>query len=412
MKNFYILDEHISSQMNGIGTFLRELLFCLKKPQHNICIISFNADTKEFGITEEQGIKKMLFPVFKTGNFMSHPNIVDKFFRLYIKDSPNNIFFLNHSPCRDLIKSLKKAFPLSKIVFTIHDFGWTNPLMGNLKEFKHLIKNKSSYIDQPKKTTENFIINYYEEEKEMYQLADRTICLSHDSFSVLRSVYKLNKSKISFIPNGMQQPKIGLKEKNAKEIRKSLNIRNDEKIIIAIGRPTKQKGVFELIGAMRLVLKAYQNVRLVIIGDANEQSFRELIQSASSLSLSITFTGLLDRESICKWLSIADIGVVPSYYEQFGFVGVEMMMHGLPIIASDGLGVRNMFQDNVNAKIAKIGNRKRSIEYKNNLAKAVLELLNSPDLCSNLSAIARKIYEEKYHIRHMKQKYKELICSL
>lgn len=410
-KNIYILDEHISSQKNGIGTYLCELLYCLSSPEYNIFLIIFNADTEEFNIVEEKDIKQLLFPVLK-GHFLHHVQVIDKFLRLYINDDSTNIFFLNHSPCRDLIKSLKKAFPLSKIVFTIHDFGWTYPLIGNLKEFKHLIKNKSSYIDQPKKTTENFIINYYEEEKEMYQLADRTICLSHDSFSVLRSVYKLNKSKISFIPNGMQQPKIGLKQINVEKVKNALNVRKEEKIIITIGRPTKQKGVFELIEAMRLVLKTYQNIRLIIIGDANEQSFRELIQSASSMSLSITFTGLLDRESICKWLSIADIGVVPSYYEQFGFVGVEMMMHGLPIIASDGLGVRNMFKDNVNAKIAKIGNRKRPIEYKNNLAKAVLELLNSPDLRSNLSAIAKKIYEEKYHIRHMKQKYKELIRSL
>ena len=313
--------------------------------------------------------------------------------------------------------------------YFIPDIGFFHGQMGvalTMSEYSRHVNNEiyfdvASYLldnimekinDQPKKTTENFIINYYEEEKEMYQLADRTICLSHDSFSVLRSVYKLNKSKISFIPNGMQQPKIGLKQINVEEVKNALNVRKEEKIIITIGRPTKQKGVFELIEAMRLVLKTYQNVRLVIIGDANEQSFRELIQSASSLSLSITFTGLSDRESICKWLSIADIGVVPSYYEQFGFIGVEMMMYGLPIIASDGLGVRNMFQDNVNAKIAKIGNRKRPIEYQNNLANAILELLNSPDLCSNLSATARKIYEEKYHIRHMKQKYKELIRSL
>ena len=164
---------------------------------------------------------------------------------------------------------------------------------------------------------------------------------------------------------------------------------------------------------MKMVLKeTNQNVRLVIIGDANEQSFRELINAASPLATSVSFTGLLDRESIYKWISIADLGIIPSYYEQFGFVGVEMMMYGLPIVASDGLGVRNMFQDGVNAKIAKIGNRQHPEEYQNNLANTILALLNSPDTCKVLGSNARKRYEEKYHTRFMKQKYNELIESL
>ncbi len=409
MRNIYIFDEYTSSRKNGIGTYLQQLLCCLDTSDYNICLIVFNANTEEFSIVKEKNISKMLFPPLK-GHFLSQVKVIDKFLRLYIKDNPENIFFLNHSPCRDLIKSLRNIFPLSKIVFTIHDFGWTNPLMGNLKEFRNLAGNKSSYTD--KNTKENFIINYYEEEKEMYQLADRTICLSQDSYDILRSVYRLDKDKISLIPNGLKKPGIVIKERNSEEVGNSINIKHNEKILIPIGRPTRQKGIFDLIEAMKLILKIKQNVRLVIIGDANEQSFRELINATSPLASSITLTGLLDRKSIYKWISIADLGIIPSYYEQFGFVGVEMMMLGLPIVASDGLGLRNMFQDNVNARIARIGNRKQKMEYRNNLANAVLELLDSPDLCDSLSFHSKKIYEEKYHIRYMKQKYKELIQSL
>lgn len=410
-KNIYIFDEYISSSKNGIGTYFQELLYCLKSSEYNICLIIFNADTEEFNIVEEKETKKLFFPVLKD-HFLHHVQVIDKFLRLYIKDDSGNIFFLNHSPCWDLIKSLKKIFPLSKIVFTIHDFGWTAPFMGDLIEFKKLIKDKLSHADETKEKIENPMFTYYEEEKRIYELADRTVCLSQDSYTILRSVYKLNKNKISFIPNGLQKPKIVLKQKNVEEIRNSLNIKNNEKILIAIGRPTKQKGIFVLIEAMKLILKTNQNIKLVIIGDANEQLFRELIQAASPLAPFVTFTGLLDRDSTYNWLSIADIGVISSYYEQCSFVGIEMMMYGLPIIASDGLGVRNMFQDNVNATIARIGNRKHPEEYRNNLANAIIELLNSPDLCKNLSINARKTYEERYHIRHMKQKYNELIRSL
>lgn len=411
MKNIYLFDEYISSLKNGIGTYLRELLYCLQSPEYNINLIIFNASTKEFKVVEKDHYKAMLFPPLE-GHFLKHVQVVDKLLRLYIKDDSNNIFFVNHSPCKGLLESLKKNFPYSKVVFTIHDFGWTSPLMGNLKELKYLLKSHSPYIEEMKKTEENFVVSYFIEEKEMYQLADKVICLSQDSYTILRLTYGLNEDKISLIPNGLQESKQIRKSKNVDELRISLNIRGDEKILVTIGRPTRQKGIFDLIEAMKLVLKIHQNVRLVIIGDANEQSFRQLIKIASALAPSVTFTGLLDRSQIYRWLSVADIGVIPSYYEQFGFAGVEMMMHGLSIVASDGVGVRNMFKDKDNAKIAKIGNRKRPKEYQRNLANAIVELLNSPDICHDLSVVAREMYEEKYHIRYMKQKYNELIHSL
>lgn len=410
MKNIYIFDEYISSQKNGIGTYLQELLHCFKSSGHSICLIIFNADTEEFSIVEEKETKKLLFPVMK-GHFLHHVQVMDKFLRLYIEDDPNNIFFLNHSPCGDLMESLKKIFPLSKIIFTIHDFGWTAPLMGNLKEYSRLVKNKSFYTNESKKVKGDFS-NCYEEEKRMYGFADRIICLSPDSYAVLRSVYKLNKKKISFIPNGLRESSIVSKRKNLEEIRISLNIRNDEKILLVIGRPTKQKGIFVLMKAMKLILKTNRNVRLVIIGDANEQSFRELIQAKSSYALSIIFTGLLDKDNIYKWLSVADIGVIPSYFEQCSFVGIEMMMFGLPIVASNGIGVRNMFQDNINGLVAKIGNENQPREYVRNLAKAIVRLLDSPDLCNRLSREARKTYEDRYSIHHMKENYRSLIESL
>lgn len=410
MKNIYIFDEYISSQKNGIGTYLRELLHCFKSSGHSICLIIFNADTEEFSIVEEKETKKLLFPVMK-GHFLHHVQVMDKFLRLYIEDDPNNIFFLNHSPCGDLMESLKKTFPLSKIIFTIHDFGWTAPLMGNLKEYKQLTKNKSSSTDQSRNAKRDFS-NCYEEEKRMYGFADRIICLSPDSYAVLRSVYKLNKKKISFIPNGLRESSIVSKRKNSEEIRNSLNIRNDEKILVVIGRPTKQKGIFALMEAMKLILKTNRNVRLVIIGDANEQSLRELIQAKSSCTLSITFTGLLDKDNIYEWLSVADIGVIPSYYEQCSFVGIEMMMFGLPIVTSNGVGIRNMFQNEINGLVAKIGNRNKPEEYSRNLAEAITKLLDSQDLCNRLSAGALKTYEDRYSIHHMKENYRALIESL
>jgi glycosyltransferase involved in cell wall biosynthesis len=71
-----------------------------------------------------------------------------------------------------------------------------------------------------------------------------------------------------------------------------------------------------------------------------------------------------------------------------------------------------MFIDGVNARIAKIGNRKREKEYQNNLSAAIIELLQSPELRIKLSSKARKMYESKYSIKQMRDGYKQLIEKL
>lgn len=409
MKNIFIIDEYISSQKNGIGTFLGEFLFCFKNSEYKINLISFNAEVNEFCITEENEIKKYLFPVFKYGHFLDHFKIIEKFFRLYIPDSPNNVFFLNHSPCANFIQSLKETHTKSSIIFTIHDFGWTRLLSGNLDEYKKAIKshqgNKKDDIPE---------LTVYHREKRIYELADKIICLSPDTYNILRTVYKVPVVKVSLIPNGLRLKRKGMFPSNddKQKIRISKNINVEDKILLFVGRPTAQKGVFALIHTTKVVLKEFPNTKLAIIGDGNEGLMKEIINASSQIAASVIITGQLNRAELDEWLTIADIGIISSYYEQCSYTAIEMMMHGLPIIASDGLGIKNMFVDGVNAKVAKIGNRKKLKQYRANLADSIIHLLRSPGLCDNLRKEVMKTYNERYTIKEMKINYTNLLKSL
>ena len=110
-----------------------------------------------------------------------------------------------------------------------------------------------------------------------------------------------------------------------------------------------------------------------------------------------------------QWYQMADIALFPSFHEECGYVGIEMMMHGLPVVASDGFGVRCMFHDGINARIAKIRNRKKPREFENNLTSAILELLHDEALCKQLSKGARQVYKSCYTVERMQNKYRELL---
>lgn len=408
-KNIYIFDEYISSQKNGIGTYQRELLYCLNSSGYNVCLIIFNGDTDEFNIIEEDNMKKIVYPPSKV-YFLSYVQVFDVFLRLYINDDQENIFFVNHSPCSDLLISLKTHFPLSKVIFTIHDSGWTMPLMGDLKTYRKVIHGSERGQVQ---SDMDHIIDIHNEEKTMYEASDAVVCLSADTYGILQDVHRVDKNRLYYIPNGIRDSaRSGLMRRDRERRKTQLHLHAGDRILLLIGRPTRQKGVFDLVVAMDRVLKSFPCTKLVIIGAGNEATMKEIINATSKNAASFIFTGQLTRSEVQRWLSVVDIGIISSYYEQCSYTGIEMMMYGLPIVASDGLGVRNMFQDSANARIARIGNRKRKKEYPNNLANAILELLGSPDTCDSLSNGARQAYEEKYHIRYMKQKYNELIQSL
>ena len=177
-------------------------------------------------------------------------------------------------------------------------------------------------------------------------------------------------------------------------------------MLIFVGRLDEAKGLRALLAAYKEVLKTNPDTHLFIAGDGD---FNSWLSDAKNDRLKITFTGKLDQEQLYELYSIADVGIMPSYYEQCSYVGIEMMMFGLPIIASDGMGVKEMFTDGVNAKIAPVGNREKPEEFQNNLTASMIELLQSPELTERLGSRARKMYEEKYTLKLMQDRYKKLL---
>jgi glycosyltransferase len=400
MKNIYILDEYQSSTQNGIGTFLRELLKCFEG--ENVCLIKFNSNEKMFNIKSVNGIREMHFPPFERNWFLVNYKIIDKFLRLYIEDSPDNLFMLNHSPCENLLKIIKASFHLSKITFTIHDFGWTASLLGDSEKLKAIILGENN-----KKIKNKYqrIINYFHEEQRMYETADKVVCLSDDTYRFLQEMYVVKKNKIALIPNGLSDTHVSFSPAKKRTLKAKMKINPNEKILLTVGRATQAKGIFRLLNAFAGVVKKYNDCRLVIIGPMYDVSILKL---SKSIAHKVSYTGLICKEELNRWYQVADIGIIPSFSEQCSYTGIEMMMHGLPIVASDGFGVRSMFSNNVNALIAEIGNRKKSKEFSENLTTAILELLFSEDLCKKIGQGARQMYESRYTTEKMKDKYKKL----
>jgi glycosyltransferase len=348
----------------------------------------------------------MQFPVIQ-GFFGQHHTVLDKFFRLYINDSPENIFLFNHTPCECLVKMVKASFPLSKLAFVIHDMTWTAAMLGDKDRLKKYAIAEN--IEQLEKEYPE-LLPRFNEEKRMYETVHRVVALAPETVELLQNVYNIDRRRISLIPNGLQDTYTDLTKEDINQLKESMYIPFHEKTVLFIGRLKNAKGIYHIINALKKVVNTYPDFRLVAVGTIFE--VKKIMEQVGEIASKILFTGQIPKDKLKEWYQIADIGVIASYNEQCSYTGIEMMMYGLPVIASDGFGVGDMFINDENAKIAQIGDRNHPEEFENNLSKAFLELLQSNDLCRTLGENGRKMYESKYQIRYMKNRYQKFFDSL
>lgn len=247
------------------------------------------------------------------------------------------------------------------------------------------------------------VIEKQDREKKMYETVHQIVSLNTETVESLQSVYKINQKKISFIPNEIQDSYIQLSKKTINQLRAKRLIAPKEKIILFSGRVLHVKGIYRILNSLKKVVRVYPNFRLVIAGTVS--SSKMVMECANSIAPKVVFLGQISKDEMNEWYQIADIGTLASYYEQCSYTGIEMMMHGLPIVASDGFCMNDMFVNNKNAKIAHIGDRNTPESFENDLSEIFIELLRSNKECKRLGKNGRKIYESHYQIKYMKEKY-------
>ena len=348
--NLYIFNETRRGTVFGIGTYIRELTAALKDNDINICVVNMDSDKPQIQTEETDGIRQWYFPKViadqqTTDNQkqwkLYYRNIV-YLLRLRVKDQKDLIFHLNYCQNSSIVDELKSAF-VCRIVSVVHFPGWDHTVYDNLPLFRNILND-----DHPDNFGEN-VKKTVEAEKLYYIKVDRMICLSDYMKEILCRDYGLDMNRISVIPNGLQDVLIYNEEKIDRNfLRKRWNISPQEKIILFVGRVDEIKGVIYLIKAFREVLKINRRCRLIIAGRGN---YDICFQEANDICSKIIFTGLLEKKDLFEIYQIADVGVIPSLFEPFGFVAVEMMMHSLAIVATATSGLNEVVDDTCGLKI-------------------------------------------------------------
>ena len=127
--------------------------------------------------------------------------------------------------------------------------------------------------------------------------------------------------------------------------------------IISIGRLIERKGFKYLFES----IKNNKQVSLTLVGEGNLQS--ELKKLAARNNIEVNFLGKINHKDIAKYLQRADLFVLPSLNEGMSNSILEAMACGLPIIATDTGGSKELIKNNgFVVKKADAGSLKKVIE--------------------------------------------------
>ncbi|WP_410513182.1 glycosyltransferase family 4 protein [Paenibacillus sp. BR2-3] len=176
--------------------------------------------------------------------------------------------------------------------------------------------------------------------------------------------------------------------------------------ILFVGRVIPRKGVPVLIRAVHAIRKRLP-VHLLIVGRGKPPYIRRLKGLARRLGVSVTFLGDVAHEEIHRLYQTADCFVCPSQgHESFGLVNVEAMASGLPVIASNNGGIREIVVSGVNGYL--VDRYRAALPF----SRYLLLLGRNPKLAESIGAQGRMDALQAFEWRHTAEHLEKIYLTL
>ncbi|MGF1539020.1 MAG: glycosyltransferase family 4 protein [Pleurocapsa sp.] len=231
-------------------------------------------------------------------------------------------------------------------------------------------------------------------EKQCLETADTIIATSPQEQEHMRS-HVSQKGNITLIPCGTDIACFG--SVSSAKARTKLNIKQNEKVILYVGRFDPRKGIETLVRAVAASrVQQHQNLKLIIVGgstpggkDGKERERIEGIVRELNLQDLTLFIGRVEHQDLAYYYAAADVCVVPSHYEPFGLVAIEAMAAGTPVVASKVGGLKFTVVDKLTGLFAPPQDEPA-------FANAIDQILSDTSWRKQLGENARQRVESKF----------------
>lgn len=205
-----------------------------------------------------------------------------------------------------------------------------------------------------------------------------------------------------YIPNGVNTSVFGRRAGSA-SVRASFGLAADDIVVGSVGRLSPEKGHAVLLEAAVAVREKFPQVKLLVIGDGVLRRELELYAARLNLEESVVWVGA--RTDVESLYCAMDLFVLPSRWEAFGIVLLESMASGVPVVASDLPGVRELVDPGVSGWVARAGSAV-------DLAAAITDALSRPVARARVAEAAFAYVASHYSVERMAGDYQRLYDEL
>ncbi len=201
----------------------------------------------------------------------------------------------------------------------------------------------------------------------------RILALSSIQQKIYQTEYDTRDERFYPIPAGIDKERIrsSVSTEQRKEIRRELNVADDENMLLMIGSDFRRKGVDRSVKAVASLSENLKSkTKLFIIGKGKPEGLIEFAERCG-IKESIIFTGAVDN--VQKYLSASDLLLHPAISENTGNAIVEALISGTPVLTTSNCGYAFHVEAAEAGKV--IDGDKFSQEEMNSALKEILEQL-------------------------------------
>jgi phosphatidyl-myo-inositol alpha-mannosyltransferase len=214
----------------------------------------------------------------------------------------------------------------------------------------------------------------------MQRLDARTVV----SRAVLPYITRYFPGEYHLIPNGIEVEKFG-----GADVRPIEKFMDGKLNILFVGRLEKRKGFPHLLKAFPSIKAQVPQARLLVVGAYDKDDKEKFVRYARQHGIrDVKFIGYAPPDELPRYYRTAHVFCAPSTgFESFGLVLLEAMAAGVPIVASDIPGYRNVVAQGREGLLVTPKDERA-------IADAVVKLLRDAPLRERLASCGRETAQE------------------
>jgi len=344
MKIAVLVYEYPPKIVGGLGTYAAEITRNFVLMDHDVTVFTMNNDAGSLPTREIwRGIE--IHRPLHIDVSDSLPDVIAEDIKKWGRgiDLFGKLLVYNYLTAAKLINELIKKEGMNYDVVVAHD--WLSvmggitvkkesklPLAFHVHSTEHgrTLGNGSSVVSNIELRGGNF--------------ADMVVTVS---YAMKDELIKLGfpRDKINVSYNGVDPKKYNpeaVSKEQVRKLRESYGLKEDDFMILFLGRLVGVKGVDKLIMAMPHVLSKYPKAKLVIVGVGDLQEYLQNLARTIRLDEYVRFYfNFIPEEERILHYAACDVAVFPSHYEPFGIVALEAMSMEKPVVVG-GAGVSGM----------------------------------------------------------------------